>query len=53
LKPLQSVERERGWRPRSGKSVLAKALSVLASHYGLAETAQGRAHARQITVWKA
>ena len=53
LKPLQSVERERGWRARSGKSVLAKALSVLASHYGLAETAQGRAHARRITVWKA
>ena len=53
LKPLQSVERERGWRARSGKYILAKALSVLASHYGLAETAQGRAQARRIMVWKA
>jgi Domain of unknown function (DUF6456) len=53
LKPLQSVERERGWQARSGKYILAKALSALANHYGLAEAAQGRAQARRITVWKA
>lgn len=53
LKPLQSVERERGWPARSGKYALAKALTALAGHYGLSETAQGRAQARRIRVWKA
>ena len=53
LKPLEQVERDRGWRARTGKYALVKALNCLAAHYGLSETAQGRSHAPEITVWKA
>ena len=53
LKPLEQVERERGWRARTGKHALVQALTRLARHYGLSETAHGLVRAKEITVWKA
>ena len=53
LKPLEQVERDRGWRARTGKYALVKALICLAQHYGLSDTAQGPLQAARITVWKA
>jgi len=41
LKGIEQVERERGWPPRSGKLMLATALSMLAGHYGIEGRAAG------------
>jgi hypothetical protein len=53
LKPLEAVERAYGFRARTGKHLLARALTRLAHHYGLQEHAQGKAKATAIRVWKA
>ena len=52
LKPLEQVERERGWPARQGKYRFAQALTQLARHYGLNEAAQGRQRAKAVTVWR-
>ncbi len=44
LKGLQEVESARGWPVRTAKVVLKLALAQLARHYGLSDTATGRAH---------
>lgn len=52
LKGLEEVERERSWPPRAGKVVLGLGLDRLAVHYGLANSAEGRASART-RAWRA
>lgn len=42
LKGLESVEREKGWPPRSAKLLLKTALSILVRHYGITTGAQVR-----------
>jgi len=46
LKGLQIVETERGWPRRSAKLVLRIGLEQLAGHFGLTQTAEGRATGR-------
>lgn len=52
IKGLAEVERERAWPLRSAKVVLQLGLDRLARHYGLTDTARGRAKA-EITTWLA
>lgn len=51
LVPLQDAEARRGWPARSGKLVLKLALTQLAEHYGLGQTATGPGHGK-ITAWQ-
>ncbi len=52
LKPLDAVEKERGWPARSAKVVLGLGLAKLADHYGLSRVARG-AEAAGIRRWSA
>ena len=51
-KGVETIERERHWPQRSGKILIALALSRLATHYGLSATAQGPASTR-LRLWQA
>ena len=53
LKPLETVEQERGWPARSGKVILKLALSALMRHYGLSEKARGPTRTGKIRIWHA
>jgi hypothetical protein len=51
LKGLEETERAAGWSPRSGKVVLRLALTRLARHYGIGETARPGARAAPLRHW--
>ena len=53
LKGLETIERERLWPARSAKLVLQLALTALARHYGLGETASGAVRSKTIRGWGA
>jgi hypothetical protein len=51
LTRISEIERARGWPARSGKIMIARALSRLADHYGLAGEAHGRVRHHRILAW--
>ena len=51
LTRITEIERARGWPARSGKIMIARALSRLADHYGLAGAAHGAVRHGRILAW--
>ncbi|HRK25504.1 MAG TPA: DUF6456 domain-containing protein [Beijerinckiaceae bacterium] len=53
LKGLDQIEQERRWPARSAKVVLGMALTRLARHYGLSNSAEGSKGSRRVHRWSA